>query len=58
MSEIKGQVLGIILVLVLFGVISGALTVAFGHYRDKINEEVENTIDPTIPAPSNGYFHY
>ena len=57
MSEVKGQVLGIILVLVLFGVISGALTVAFAQYRDKINAEVADTINPTIPE-SSGTLHY
>ena len=45
MSEIKGQVLGVILVLTLFGVISGVLTAAFNAYKVKIKEETEDLTD-------------
>ena len=41
MSEIKGQLLGIILVLAVFGVVIGALTAAFQHSAETIQTRVE-----------------
>lgn len=41
MSELKGQLLGIILTLVLFGTVSAVLTAAVSNYNDKIKEEVK-----------------
>ena len=53
MSEIKGQLLGIILVLAVFGVVLGVLTTAFQHSAETIQERVEdaaytNTSKPRI----------
>ena len=60
MSEIKGQVLGVILVLTLFGVISGVLTAAFNAYKLKIKEESENITDIDLSGASlvNDYLTY
>lgn len=44
MSELKGQILGIILVIVLFGIISVAMKNAFGTYSNAITETVETTL--------------
>ena len=43
MSELKCQILGIILTLVLFGTISGVITASVNNLNDKIKEEVEET---------------
>ena len=50
MSELKGQILGVILVLVLFGTISGVLTAAFGAYSRKIKDEVKETTGEDLDA--------
>ena len=42
MSEIKGQLLGIILVLAIFGIVGAALKVAFGNMKDAVVQEVDN----------------
>ena len=41
MSEIKGQLLGIILVLAIFGIVGAALKSAFTNMKDTVVEEVE-----------------
>ena len=41
MSEIKGQLLGIILVLAIFGVVGAALKSVFNNMKDKVVESVE-----------------
>ena len=60
MSEIKGQLLGIILVRAIFGVVLGAMTAAFTHASETIEDRVEdaaytNTVkpDPNGLAPRN-----
>lgn len=40
MSEIKGQLLGIILVLMVFGVIGAAIKTAFSDMKDTVVESV------------------
>jgi type II secretory pathway pseudopilin PulG len=40
MSEFKGQLLSMILVLAIFSVISGALVVSFKNAADKVGQEV------------------
>ena len=40
MSEIKGQLLGIILVLAIFGIVGAALKSAFSKMNDNIVEEI------------------
>jgi hypothetical protein len=40
MSELKGQLLGMLLVLSLFGVIAGVLTTSFKNAADNISEQM------------------
>ena len=42
MSEIKGQLLGLILVLVIFGTVSVAVAQIFKDSANKMNEEAED----------------
>ena len=42
MSELKGQLLGIILVISVFGVLLGILTAAFQHSAETIQSRVED----------------
>lgn len=42
MSEIKGQLLGIILAIAVFGVVVGAMTAAFANVSDTIASRVES----------------
>lgn len=50
MSEIKGQILGVVLVIVLFGIISVAMKSAFDVYKGKINDAVTETVGPQAGA--------
>lgn len=45
MSEIKGQLLGIILVLAIFGIVGAALKTAFSNMSDTVSESVESIGD-------------
>ena len=49
MSEIKGQQLGIILVLAIFGIVGAALKSAFTNMKDTVVEQVE-TISSEVGA--------
>lgn len=42
MSEIKGQLLGIVLVLTIFGIVAIAMSNAFETSADTIQERIEN----------------
>ena len=44
MSEIKGQLLGIILVLAVFGVVAAALTAVFTNLSGSVSSEVTKAI--------------
>lgn len=44
MSEIKGQLLGIILVLMVFGIVAGALTTIFTGLSNSVTSEVSKAI--------------
>ena len=61
MSEIKGQLLGIILVLMIFAVVSGVIASVFKSASDNITLKAEHTFDGassvlnyTDPTPSQG----
>ncbi len=60
MSEIKGQLLGIILVLSIFLTVSVALTAIFTNMTKSVEEKVSEVVDfdsdPT--STSKGLFHY
>jgi len=51
MSEIKGQLLGIILVLAVFGVVLGVLTTAFQHSAETIQERIEDAAYTNTSKP-------
>ena len=65
MSEIKGQLLGIILVITIFGVIGGALTAIFYSLTHTVEAEVTDKVEgysheevpQNSPAPM-GSFNY
>lgn len=46
MSEIKGQLLGIIMVLIIFGAVGGVLGALFGESTNKIIDKSENLTKP------------
>lgn len=45
MSEIKGQLLGIVLVAIIFGTVATALGVVFANLTDKVEEKVTSVVD-------------
>ena len=54
MSEIKGQLLGIILVLMVFGAVSAAMMVVFTNLTKSVEEKVDEIIDSSSSKRS-GY---
>lgn len=52
MSEIKGQLLGIVLVLTIFGVVTVAMTTAFERSADVVQERVENIVYEGTSKPN------
>lgn len=55
MSEIKGQMLGIILVIAIFGVVLGLMTTAFTTSAEAIQSRVEEAASTSVePANHNG----
>lgn len=44
MSEIKGQLLGIILVLMVFGIVAASLTAIFNGLSSTVANEVSNAV--------------
>ncbi len=53
MSEIKGQLLGIVLVVAIFGAVAGVLLGAFNTAAENTTEKI--TADPEIVAPSEAH---
>ncbi len=45
MSEIKGQLLGIVLVAIIFGTVATALGVLFANLTDKVEEKVTSIVN-------------
>lgn len=50
MSELKGQILGVILVIILFGIISVAMTNAFNTYSKEIDDQVTEVVSQVDPS--------
>ena len=51
MSEIKGQLLGIILVLMVFGIVAAGLTTVFQNLTNTVSSEVSQAVSQyTFPA--------
>lgn len=44
MSEIKGQLLGIILVIMIFGIVAAGLTMVFTNLTNTVSSEVANAV--------------
>ena len=44
MSEIKGQLLGVILVLMIFAIVSGAMIAIFNNLSNKVSETVNEIV--------------
>lgn len=55
MSEIKGQLLGIVLVLAIFGAISGALYAAFKTSADNVSTKV--SADTKVPPANSANYN-
>ena len=47
MSEIKGQILGVILVLMVFAVVAGTMTTVFNNLSKNITDKVEQIDEET-----------
>ena len=45
MSEIKGQILGIIIVLMIFGIVSGAMVALFHNLTNAVSENVMEIVN-------------
>ena len=44
MSEIKGQLLGIILVIMVFGIVAASLTAVFTNLSNTVSSEVDKAV--------------
>ena len=44
MSEIKGQLLGIIIVLMIFGIVSGAMIAMFNNFTNAVSDNVAGLV--------------
>ncbi|MBO8427757.1 MAG: hypothetical protein IAC58_04295 [Firmicutes bacterium] len=53
MGEIKGQLLGIVLVLSIFGIVATALTTAFTNVSDDVVTKIESSTEITPAAQNN-----
>ncbi len=60
MSEIKGQLLGIVLVISVFGVVAGLLTYAFKSSANSIANKIieEPTITEKAPTTDSAVYSY
>lgn len=54
MSEIKGQLLGMVLVLAIFGAIAGALVASFKKAADDVSKEVNVSTAQVVSANAFG----
>lgn len=45
MSEIKGQLLGIILVIIVFGIVAAGLTTVFQNLTNSVSNEVASAVN-------------
>lgn len=58
MSEIKGQLLGIILVLAIFGAVSAGLAAVFAKTSDSIATQVETIATDTNTSVDNAFLEF
>ncbi len=57
MSEIKGQLLGIILVITIFGAVSTAVAAIFTNLTAAVENEVSKEVDGYVKSKPQ-YLHY
>lgn len=50
MSEIKGQLLGIILVIMVFGIVAAGLTTVFTNLTSSVSSEVTDALSEYLTA--------
>lgn len=55
MSELKGQLLGIVLVLLIFGAISVSMTTVFSSLTHKVETEVSEIVGPAKSSSTSQY---
>ena len=55
MSEIKGQILGIVLVLAIFGVVASIMVALFRNTANGLEEKVSGNIENVLIAAQNNY---
>lgn len=48
MSEIKGQLLGVILTIAIFGIVATAMTGAFSKAANDIGSQIENVAETSL----------
>ena len=58
MSELKGQVLGIVLTVILFGTLAAIMTAAFNIYNSRIIEEVEQFTGESLEDGGHTYLNF
>ena len=65
MSEIKGQLLGIILTLMVFGGVSAAVAAVYAvsaqkvaNYSENVETNAGNEVDYDFPQTTSGLLHY
>lgn len=50
MSEIKGQLLGIVLTIAVFGIVFAAMTVAFQRVSESVEEKATSAVNATTAS--------
>ncbi len=58
MSEIKGQLLGIILVLSIFLTVSVALTAIFTNMTKSVENKISEVVEFDSSSSTQGLYHY
>ena len=53
MSEIKGQLLGIILVIMVFGIVAAGLTAVFRNLTNSVSSEVAEVANTTYDSSAS-----
>ena len=56
MSEIKGQLLGVILVLLVFAAVSGAMIAIVKNMTAGVSEKVDDVVD-SLSTSGSGHYH-
>lgn len=54
MGEIKGQLLGVVLVISIFAIVAGILTTAFRNSANTVSDQVENAVKTSSKSSGAG----